>query len=109
LEDALFAVAAALSAGGGVSSERRGGGGGADAALSEAVFWLTNVPKMSFAGDWSDRVVHCGAAWKAAFAMASGVTLNTGRSPMELPLMSKDRAIAGLEKYQYFSISYNIT
>jgi hypothetical protein len=42
--------------------------------------------------------------------MASGVTLNTGRSPaMELPLMSKDRAIAGLEKYQYFSISYNIT
>jgi hypothetical protein len=93
--DAAFA-APALSAGGGVSSVRRGGGGGGGAvAVSAALFWLTSPPKTSFAGGWSDRVDHCGAAWNAAFAAASEVTLNTGQASRDEtgPGISKDRAI----------------
>ena len=68
-----------------VGARRRCGAGEAAVpaagALSAAVFWLTSAPKRSFAGGWPDRRDHCGAAWYAAFAAASEVTLNTGRPP----------------------------
>jgi hypothetical protein len=76
------------------------GGGGGAVAVSAEVFCCTSPLKTSFAGGRSDRVDHCGAAWNAAFAAASEVTLNTGQASRNEtgPGISKDRAIPGLKK-----------
>ncbi|MGA9091616.1 MAG: hypothetical protein WB420_21190 [Bradyrhizobium sp.] len=106
---AAFA-APALSAGGGALLLRRcgAGGGGGAVAVSAEVFCCTSPLKTSFAGGWSDRVDHCGAAWNAAFAAASEVTLHTGQASRNEtgPGISKDRAIPGLKKYHYISMPY---
>jgi hypothetical protein len=68
---------------------------------------LTSPPKTSLAGGWSDRVDHCGAAWNAAFAAASEVTLNTGQASRNEtgPGISKDRAIQRRKKILiYFNV-----
>lgn len=81
---ALLAGGALSAAGGGDESllfcAGAGGGGGADAD-SFGVFWWTRSPKRSFAGDELWRVSQEGAAWNAALAVASWVTLSTGRTP----------------------------
>jgi hypothetical protein len=45
----------------------------------------TSAPKMPFPGGWSDRADRCAAPWKATFATASELTLNTGR-PLAMEL-----------------------
>ena len=80
---ASCAGGALLAAGGGGASAlfcAGGGGGGADAD-SFGVFWLTRFPKRSLADDELWRVSQEGAACNAALAVASWVTLSTGRTP----------------------------
>jgi hypothetical protein len=103
----LFAGAALLSddGGGAFASFCWGGGGGGAAEESFGVFWLTRLPKRSFAGGVLERVSQDGAAWNAALAeaAASWVALSTGRSPAwEL---GKQSARTGpSKKYSYFNI-----
>jgi hypothetical protein len=110
----LFAGAALLSddGGGAFASFCWGGGGGGAAEESFGVFWLTRLPKRSFAGGVLERVSQDGAAWNAALAeaAASWVALSTGRSPAwELgETISKDRAIRKMQLFQYLKSSSGV-
>lgn len=107
---ALLAGGALSAAGGGDESLlfcAGGGAGGADAD-SLGVFWLTRFPKRSFAGDEFWRVSQEGAAWNAALAVASWVTLSTGRTPARELVNQSARTgpfLKGIE-YQYISMAY---